>query len=227
MKLSKKVRYKNTIYTVTHRPIEILEKQEWGFSADVWSLACTIHEIIYGENIFPQQKDENIQASINCILEYCDATKDPRFRKDVVFKKANRRYLETYSGLHYLMKRMLILDPKARPSCKELLDDPLFKNKCVQDYKFCEVLCKELKASDYDIFNSEVHQLERPDRVYDYALTMYKTVQSSPHDLSSREAAKGCISLAHKMLGLCSFTDKTKLQEELEICRANKYVFSL
>ncbi len=40
-------------YTVTHRAPEVWQNLQWSYSADIWALGCTIHEIMTGKSYFP------------------------------------------------------------------------------------------------------------------------------------------------------------------------------
>ncbi len=47
-------------YTPTHRPPEVWLDEGWGFSADIWSLGCTLYELYYNTSLFSQEKITSI-----------------------------------------------------------------------------------------------------------------------------------------------------------------------
>lgn len=52
-------------YTKNYRAPEVWKTEEWGFSADIWALGCTIYYMLYGKHLFPVQ--ETTDAYISCI----------------------------------------------------------------------------------------------------------------------------------------------------------------
>lgn len=51
--------YDHTVATSTHRPLECFLGQKWDEKLDIWSLACTFYEIIFGHNLMIYQGQGN------------------------------------------------------------------------------------------------------------------------------------------------------------------------
>jgi len=69
LKSNKDARYMHKVCTSTHRPLEVLKKESWNESVDIWSLGCTFYEIAYGILLFPCQNN-GTKSYINAILEW-------------------------------------------------------------------------------------------------------------------------------------------------------------
>lgn len=72
---------RNISYTSTHRPIEVWKRQNYTFSADMWSLGCTLYELTYGMLLFPDQnslsKTMEVEANIKAFRVWSDLEKTP------------------------------------------------------------------------------------------------------------------------------------------------------
>ena len=53
-------------YISTHRAPEIWLLQDWGTSADIWALGCTIFELNTGKNLFPS-KSKSLESDLEII----------------------------------------------------------------------------------------------------------------------------------------------------------------
>lgn len=56
------------MYTANYRSPEVWNNNEWGFSADIWALGCTIFYLVYGVHLFPEQT--NSTCYISCLKSW-------------------------------------------------------------------------------------------------------------------------------------------------------------
>lgn len=50
--------FETKTYQKNYRAPEVWNNNEWGFSADIWALGCVIYKMIYKEDLFPNQEDD-------------------------------------------------------------------------------------------------------------------------------------------------------------------------
>lgn len=144
--------------TLTHRPPEIWSiNTKWDKSIDIWSLGCTLFEIIYGQNIF---QNDNRESAINSIIDWANEGPIPQ---KISFKKYNKSYNSfylpynftlnstKYGQLNQLIINMLKINPEERPSIYILLKDILFSD-----------LKKINLKSDHQNINSNNHTHKMP-----------------------------------------------------------------
>ena len=105
------------MYTATHRPPEVWGSNTWGFKADIWSLGCTIFELIYGYSLFPPQKTED--DYINCLNDWFQG-KFTSFSYNPIILPQEWDRLE-YQKINHLIISMLNFNPIYRPSIFELV----------------------------------------------------------------------------------------------------------
>jgi len=119
--------------TPTHRPLEIWLGNSWGKSVDIWSLGCTIFELVYGKTLFVNQTRD---AFINALLDWYNYLPSQYKYSDI-----NVSYRETFhytfslpdsfnvsSPLDSLILSTLIIDPSYRPSVEEILKYDQFRS---------------------------------------------------------------------------------------------------
>lgn len=126
--------------TFTHRPLEVLLERKWDKSVDIWALGCTIFQLIYDYSLFPYQdhKDNNVSNNnnnqmrdrfINAILDwgergpFCKQSLPVGYRDINYYPFSLPDNFDPDSDINKLFLSMLIIDPKNRPSTKQLLFD--------------------------------------------------------------------------------------------------------
>lgn len=55
--------FERRMFTRNYRPLEVWEDNSWGFSSDIWALACTIFYMVYGTHLFPDQPSDDCYIS--------------------------------------------------------------------------------------------------------------------------------------------------------------------
>jgi serine/threonine protein kinase len=65
--------YRDIISTPSHRPPEVWMKKGWNMSVDMWSLGCTIYEMVYGRSLFGF--NETIQGYLSELELFAKVTK--------------------------------------------------------------------------------------------------------------------------------------------------------
>jgi serine/threonine protein kinase len=124
-----------TACTSTHRPLEVwINIGDWNKSIDIWSLGCTIFEIVYGHGLFPSQE---AKSSINAIIDWSnhDLVKSTTHLslRDV----PHHSYIlpssfecdDSLKGqLNKLIISLLKIDHRDRPTVSDLLKHSIFSS---------------------------------------------------------------------------------------------------
>ena len=136
-------------YTNTHRAPEIWNGSPWGYEADIWALACTFYEMVYGSSLFPSQKRATDEKLANIAVhkewqQYHEVlsnnlTSAPACQKVITPCNSNRSPQTHYSCMLHLdwtkpemsyfnklLLTMLTVDPSQRPTIFKLILDPFF-----------------------------------------------------------------------------------------------------
>jgi len=108
-----KQKYSSPLYTPSHRPPEVWNEHEWGLSADIWALGCTIYEMIYG---FPLFEIKNTKQEY---LIQMDSWLNGNKNSSIKFSKSWNK--PENKEINSLILKMLNGDSKMRPTIFELL----------------------------------------------------------------------------------------------------------
>lgn len=158
-------RYQTILSTVTHRAPEVFQVVKgsggmWSETADVWSIGCTLYEMAHGRNLWSYVKD-NDDATYEQITAWALSSDravnpwgaqikslsassgkphgiPPHGIPPPCAKLLADRYPNDSraAGLDDLIGKCLTVDPSQRPSARDLLLHPLFKDMFVARYLF-------------------------------------------------------------------------------------------
>ena len=129
--------YTPTVYTLWYRPPEILLGDNYTFAADIWSLGCTISEILTGRALFPGQDEFDQLYKIFRKLgtpneeDWPGVTQLPEWNlkfseesmKDPVIIFPDLVNDNNILAVDFIL-RMLQYNPNSRPDITEILNDP-------------------------------------------------------------------------------------------------------
>lgn len=107
--------FSSKMYTTNYRAPEVWTSEEWGFPADIWSLACTFFYLIYGHSIFPEQSSD--AGYISCLTSWEDNSSNllgEQFRLPKEWTNPSNFFINS------LIMRMLNPDPNERPTIFEV-----------------------------------------------------------------------------------------------------------
>lgn len=131
--------YTNRVITLWYRPPELLLGEEhYGPSIDVWSVGCILGELFTRKPLF-QGHQEAMQLEL--ISKVCgapsegvwpDVTRLPLFQTFQPRQPYVRAVRKTFAFIPTspleLLDKMLVLDPKKRPTCAEALKHPFVRD---------------------------------------------------------------------------------------------------
>lgn len=108
-----------------YRPLEVWENTEWGLSADIWALGCTLYEIIYGQKLFPSRNSD--AEYLKQLYLWKDSLKDDLFSLEFSDEWNNDMYIE----INRLIISMLNPNPEKRPNIFEILQSSFFEGNSI------------------------------------------------------------------------------------------------
>lgn len=114
-------RFKQKLYTPTHRPPEMWNIDKCDLSADVWALGCTIYEMVYGEPLFKVMKTN--EEYLSQIKSWCDSS-NSFYTGTIKFHRDWNK--STNSDINNLIIKMINPDPSKRPTIFEIVKDEYF-----------------------------------------------------------------------------------------------------
>lgn len=101
LKIDKKDCFLHRISTWTHMPIESVMKSSWNEKVDIWSLGCTLYEIVFECSLFPLQdeKENRLITQEDSVLESSPETIKQRYINSISSWGIKSREYRTFSEL--------------------------------------------------------------------------------------------------------------------------------
>ena len=187
LKSDKDTKFQHKICTITHRPLEVLKKDYWNESVDIWSLGCTFFEIAYGILLFPCQKNKNkSECYINSILEWDKHILKKHHKNSSILKNLEEKNLIEYNSplfcdelksfkyitFNDLLYNMLVSDQYKRPNIKYLLNHTFIKNSPIE-YQLIKCFSDEIPKYDKMIIKKYIYNFTKYKDVIKLAIKIY------------------------------------------------------
>ena len=222
-------------YTNTHRAPEIWKGHSWGYEADIWALACTFYEMVYGSSLFPSQKRAIDEKSANIAVheewvqyhrflsDDSSVSSNPLFPTVITSSNLNGSPKSHYSCMLHLdwtrpemssfnktLLTMLTIDPRRRPTIFNLIVDPFFSD--VYDPLISpEVRSRYHPHISIHRFNPRFHKEISiqgiASDVVNLGSYLYGQYSHSNTAEDNQEIYKMCTRIAHKLINSTSHTD--------------------
>lgn len=198
---SKSSTYSHDICTITHRPPECLLKKKWGFSADIWSLGCTLYQIATGKLLFPYQGKDIDEALEKKEIKKVDAINRANERtlkcirywlsrngsedlgeyymkeveeKDFIPAKFHDNWIKQDQAFRDLVMSMLSWDPEKRPTIEQILVSEYFHG--IEEWGYLKKV-----TNSQPLTNLEIRLIEQHANTHflsEYATTKLKELYS-------------------------------------------------
>lgn len=196
--------------TATHRPLENHLRKEWDEKLDIWSLGCTIYEIIYGVLLFPSQssfkdthKEYNTDRFVNCLLDWGENGPVKQSINIVPttlsFNKFNlvEDFKKDPCGINNLLLKMLSLKPENRPSINDIISHPYFSGISLSNSFLLVTEYKEISTKDANKILYEANSLKLMKEVIELSIDLYARTMALEGKMSR---IRGCFLIAIKIL---------------------------
>ena len=158
-----KVAKKGLGYTQTGTPYyaspEVWRDEPYDSKSDIWSLACVTYEMLA---LHPPFRAETMKGLYEKVLKG-------------IYPKINERYS---SDLSNLLKLLFKLNPKERPSCAEILQNPIV-------LKRMEFLKSGSSDDNLDLINMDVNALLRTIRIPKNIIFLSNKLPKANYDTNS------------------------------------------
>lgn len=111
------------MFQENYRSLEVWSTSEWGLSADIWALGCTIFYMVYHTDLFSKQNSKK---------EYINQLENWQLESQISELTLPEEWnLENYIEINRLIISMLNPNPSKRPSIFEILNDSFFQGKTI------------------------------------------------------------------------------------------------
>lgn len=173
--------YDHNIGTPSHKPPECYNGEHWSYPVDIWALGCTIYELAYGKNLFPNQKahlgfsisdltwlsiiswaEQAENITINVTIGNREVSHDR-----IEFNRINhpkKFYSPEYKELNQFIFSLVKFDPTTRLSAREILLHPFLTGINISSVPGIIKSFKKDKISADEIFNIDQYRITEPQR---------------------------------------------------------------
>jgi serine/threonine protein kinase len=216
----------HTVCTVTHRPVEVLSGSRWSYPVDVWSYGCTLYEIAYGESLFPYQGHEPNDKSykaMNCILDWRKEKDNDLYQPDVEFKKVSypaRYHDPSMASLNRFIHYILRIHPNDRPTTKDMLNNPIFKDMKPYPYVYPYPKIKDLPQAEKELVQGWLNDKFTSPKLKGHIYMLF--IRCEELDMPSYDKLNACATITCKLYHKA--TDiRSRIDYENRICRHLNY----
>ena len=116
-----------SVCTLPYRPPEVLLELPYTKNIDVWSLGCTICEMVTGKQVFNfDYEREYIKFFFKHAFQTENSAYKPEFFEKELTGKSSKWSGTDWTNLKDLLSKMLTMNPAARISAEEALNHPFF-----------------------------------------------------------------------------------------------------
>lgn len=175
--ISKSDQYVHQCCTITHRPPECMLGGMWGFSADIWSLACTFYEVaardllvtnqtskIPGFNNKIQEHKKMLKSkTLSSIIHWCQSREEPGSRShniaddDFIHICVNEKYQKMDPLFRDLMIRMMRFTPNDRLNVKDIIRHQYFQKMSTTPIPKCTIV----SSRSYPMSEGDISIIEK------------------------------------------------------------------
>lgn len=227
--LSTKIEWDNKYKpcTSTHRPIEVWTGKQWGKEIDIWSLGCTVFEMVYGKTLFLNQNEDQ---SVNAILDWNNYMPQ-KYRTETNIKKRNVFYysfrlpdeFSNSSEICKLIMKLLVVDSNERPKIRKIMNFKIFSEfKYTPSSTICNPVSKLNNKSKKKIFK-KIRSLTSDKNVTDLAYNIYGQLGSMVN-YSDDIKIYTCVWMSFKIVNRREITMNTFPFELHEILEAERTI---
>lgn len=129
--------FSTKVCTAEYRAPEIFfESSFYTEKADIWSYGCVVAYLYKQDSLFPTKDEYGLEVLQNMFYLVGTPTEETwhdykKFPKFLNFEPCKRKSIEKELGINKdaarVIEQCLMLDPRKRPSAKDLLEDPYFQ----------------------------------------------------------------------------------------------------
>ena len=188
------------IGTSTYRAPEIARGLHFSYPSDVWSLGCTIYELISGEKLIKGLRNDRTDKDMyhSTTNEYIE-----KYIDDRIMELLRNNHYEKFFGIIPMIRGMLRIDPNMRPATIELLSNNAFEN--YRHENTCQYIPHKTKSSNQRIIEVlKILQAENcpprnRQRIADLAKYIFHIAIYGEKWEDERILAKTCLCLSIKL----------------------------
>lgn len=182
-----------TVCTSMYRPFECFSESSWDKSLDIWSLACTMFQIAYGDYLFPYQgilknrKDREIMRKrcISSIFNFNNFNPKEKIKKEINyedFKPFNNLFSKSkeYSLFNDLLFSMLRIDKNKRLTINEVLKHNFFKGMKKVNYMIYKHKEASMNVNNYikdtSEYSNDTKVIKLANDIFEHSYGFYQNI---------------------------------------------------
>ena len=212
------------LYSGCYRCPEIILRKDYTLSADIWATGCVIYKIYNDIDLFNTDEETRLLYKqcklLGTPIEYLE--KIPKFMKNENFIFSSNRHI------HYILERMIVMDPKGRQNSFEILK--YIKNNTVNIFeivhdevlldKYFDYPTKHRFKSDNDYLNIMINLISDTnieDKMYFLISYIYDfNINHLYNNYTFKYITEACIYIAEAYVDVPFFSVSSYIKD---ICR--------